>query len=629
MKPADSMSYQQSVTIGMPIYNGADTVGKALRSLLAQRHPNFEIVVSDNASTDSTWEAIETLCRQDPRVRTFRQPHNRGPVANFRFVLEQARGEFFMWAAADDWWAPEFVDTLVAELDAHPESGVVMCAVERVYPDGRPLDIIRFNGENDPNELSHMELVRRVLSRKKFNLFIYGLFRTELLRNAMRVFPDVLGGDRQFVAHLALATSFRYCDRVLHVRMHQQRHDDAYRRNALKLATKLRQIAAFMVMLARSPVIPLTRKLLTPSAVGCYIRFLFRDQIMIPRFALLLATFALFMTAFALLASLIQLPAWVIVVALAGIAAGGFLVATFATSKLITRGYLFARNARDDMKKMRTELRYLCDLAIAAGAEPAKSVADNELADYARDRAHSVRRAITFAQRFEGSKIRELYLEQLFPNIGSVPVHIGAVNELTGHPNKTDMLFVCAIAKHQKARMIFEFGTYRGRTTYHLTFSNEDAQVTTLNLPPERDPSYGKFIGQYFKGTEREKFIRQIFADSREFDPTPHIGRYDFVFVDGDHSYDLVKNDTEKALRLLRPGGIIVWHDYAPKSAELVRYFEDFTAQRPVFRIKRTCLLLHIDGVDPITFKPHPMPESLEADWYRGKAFLPDELYHV
>src|SRR5688572_20809343 len=213
-----------------------------MRSLLALQYRNFEIVVSDNASTDDSWQVLQELCAQDPRVRMFRQPCNRGAVANFRFVLEEARGELFMWAAADDWWAPEFLDVLSAELHEHPESGVAMCAVERIHANGRALDTIRFNGNDNPNGLSHVDLLRRTLSPSKFNLFIYGLFRTKLLRQAMREFPDVLGGDRQFLAHLALATKFRYCDRVLHVRTHQARHDENYRKSAASLRTKFRQV---------------------------------------------------------------------------------------------------------------------------------------------------------------------------------------------------------------------------------------------------------------------------------------------------------------------------------------------------------------------------------------------------
>jgi hypothetical protein len=91
----------------------------------------------------------------------------------------------------------------------------------------------------------------------------------------------------------------------------------------------------------------------------------------------------------------------------------------------------------------------------------------------------------------------------------------------------------------------------------------------------------------------------------------------DFVFVDGDHRYEGVKADTGKAFEVLAPGGMIVWHDYAAKSPGLCRFMEEFTQQMPLFRIRKTCLLVHIDGVDPLTFQPYPMRPSRKQPWAR------------
>jgi predicted O-methyltransferase YrrM len=253
---------------------------------------------------------------------------------------------------------------------------------------------------------------------------------------------------------------------------------------------------------------------------------------------------------------------------------------------------------------------------------------DNPLSRYARERYEKHRRMIAFARNVEASRIRELYLSEIFPGIERVAIPLGAINELTGHANKVDMLYVCAIAKHLQARKIFEFGTYQGRTSYHLTYASEGAQVTTLNLPPEADARYAPYLGTYFRGTEREAFVTQLLGDSRQLDTAPHRRQFDLVFVDGDHGYDVVKNDTEKAFELLRPGGAILWHDYAPKSEGLVEFFRDFTKERPLFRIKRTCVLLHLDGVDPLGFAAHPLPPSLEQESVDDDAYLIEELYH-
>jgi glycosyltransferase involved in cell wall biosynthesis len=94
----------KKLSIGMPVYNGMPFICEALNSLLAQTFSDFELIISDNASSDET----EKICRQyearDSRIRYIRQATNEGAFANFKFVLNEAKGEYFMWAAADDIW---------------------------------------------------------------------------------------------------------------------------------------------------------------------------------------------------------------------------------------------------------------------------------------------------------------------------------------------------------------------------------------------------------------------------------------------------------------------------------------------------------------------------------------------
>lgn len=209
------------------------------------------------------------------------------------------------------------------------------------------------------------------------------------------------------------------------------------------------------------------------------------------------------------------------------------------------------------------------------------------------------------------SRIRSVYLTDLFPGIGQVALPIETINEESEHANHVDLLYVSAIARAIGARRLFEFGTYLGRTSFHLTFASPAAQVVTLNLPPEDDPRIGPYLGSFFKGTEREKQITQILCDSRKLDTTSYAKSMDFIFVDGDHSYELVKNDTEKAFEMLREGGVIVWHDYAAKSPGVLEFFKEFTRTRPMFRIKATCLVVHVDGIDPETFQPAKRRQTL------------------
>ncbi len=77
-----------------------------MESVLAQENPNFELVISDNASTNGTQTVCEDFCRRDNRIRYLQQANNAGPAANFQAVLDAARGELFMWLADDDWLGP-------------------------------------------------------------------------------------------------------------------------------------------------------------------------------------------------------------------------------------------------------------------------------------------------------------------------------------------------------------------------------------------------------------------------------------------------------------------------------------------------------------------------------------------
>jgi predicted O-methyltransferase YrrM len=206
-------------------------------------------------------------------------------------------------------------------------------------------------------------------------------------------------------------------------------------------------------------------------------------------------------------------------------------------------------------------------------------------------------------------RLRELPAAALFDGILTRAVPLAAIKEETVHDNHAEMLYVIEIAAHRHSKRIFEFGTNFGRTTFHLASACPEAVVTTLDLPRAENPwPYAPFVGAYFEGTEASSRIRQIRVDSRRFDPTPYEGQMDFVWVDADHSYEGVKNDTEMAFRLLAPGGAIMWHDFGPDSPDLVRFFVEFTRTRPLFRIRKTSVLQHLDGVDPLTFVPAAVP---------------------
>ncbi len=147
--------------------------------------------------------------------------------------------------------------------------------------------------------------------------------------------------------------------------------------------------------------------------------------------------------------------------------------------------------------------------------------------------------------------------------------------------------FVCLLLLMKRARAgcVFEFGTYKGVSITQLALNLPDgAKIYTLDLPDgqvttELPISIAKDIDIAFQGGKgclvpeelrsRITFLRQ---DSARFDPAPYEGQVDFVFVDGAHNREYVRNDSEKGWRMLRRGGIIAWHDCAPNDPEVIEY---------------------------------------------------------
>jgi glycosyltransferase involved in cell wall biosynthesis len=176
-------------TIGMPVYNGGDLLRRALDSVLAQTHPHFEVVVSDNASTDGrTAELLTEYARRDARLRVTRQSVNLGPTGNFLWVLEQARGEHFMWAAHDDAWSPGYLAALCAQLDAAP-AAVLAAGVTEVQRRVPGSESLRTERIPQPPAGDRWTVFDAFLADAACPWF-YGVYRTDWLRDhALRLQP--------------------------------------------------------------------------------------------------------------------------------------------------------------------------------------------------------------------------------------------------------------------------------------------------------------------------------------------------------------------------------------------------------------------------------------------------------
>jgi glycosyltransferase involved in cell wall biosynthesis len=219
------------VSVGVPVYNGADTLSEALDSLLGQDYPNLEVIVSDNASTDGTEALCQSYAARDPRVVYHRAAWNRGAVWNFNRVVGLASGPYFMWAAADDTRAPSCVRSCVDRLEADP--GAVLCypRISVVTPSGTLDDVMAGIDLTRPAAAERLAAMLRA-EWWKWGLAFYGLIRTEALR-ATGLCENRYGFDFDVVLKLCLqGRCARAGDTVFYYRKMRVREDDraAYRR---------------------------------------------------------------------------------------------------------------------------------------------------------------------------------------------------------------------------------------------------------------------------------------------------------------------------------------------------------------------------------------------------------------
>lgn len=127
------------VTVGVPVYNGERFLEEALRTLAAQTYTNLEILISDNASTDRTQEICEQFAAAHPGATYVRQKTNIGASENFRYLRDRAKGEYFMWYAADDSSSPTLIAELVSFLEAHTDYALVCSDVEVIDDAGQAI----------------------------------------------------------------------------------------------------------------------------------------------------------------------------------------------------------------------------------------------------------------------------------------------------------------------------------------------------------------------------------------------------------------------------------------------------------------------------------------------------------
>lgn len=208
------MSTVPKLSIGLPVYNGEEYLAESLDALLGQTFTDFELVITDNASTDGT----EAICRRyaatDSRIRYLRLNRNIGAAPNHNFVFTQTRGELFKWASHDDLYGRDLLKRCVEVLDQRPD--LVLCHAFSAIIDGDGNVTQPFDYRHATDSPSAPERFRSLLFEPGGDDF-YGVIRADVLRR-VRPHDSYHHADRTFVAEIALHGPFHQVPELLYFR---------------------------------------------------------------------------------------------------------------------------------------------------------------------------------------------------------------------------------------------------------------------------------------------------------------------------------------------------------------------------------------------------------------------------
>lgn len=199
-----------TVSIGLPVYNGSDFLAEAIEAILAQDFEDFELVISDNGSTDDTAEICARYAALDSRIVNIRQPENLGAARNYNEVFHRSSGKYFKWAAHDDLIAPQFLSRCVGAFEAYDGP----CAI--VYPQSEFIDasgqVVR-SDRNSMHSTSSSATVRvhRAVQAMGLVTAVFGLFHRETLART-RLIGSFVASDYVLLLECALLGAVLHLD---------------------------------------------------------------------------------------------------------------------------------------------------------------------------------------------------------------------------------------------------------------------------------------------------------------------------------------------------------------------------------------------------------------------------------
>ena len=192
------------LSIGLPVYNGEKYLAEALEALLGQSYEDFELIISDNASTDGTAGICRRYEKQDSRIRYIRHPRNIGLVPNHNFVVGLARGELFKWAAHDDLYARDLLKRCVEALDENRQAVFAHSWSVIIDSSATPTKLVKYPEATASPQAP--ERFRSMLFDGKRD-YTYAIVRTDVLRRTP-LHDSYHYADKTIVTEIALHGPF-------------------------------------------------------------------------------------------------------------------------------------------------------------------------------------------------------------------------------------------------------------------------------------------------------------------------------------------------------------------------------------------------------------------------------------
>jgi len=277
------------VSIGLPVWNGERYLAGALECLLEQDHEDFELIVSDNASSDATESICRDYAAKDPRIRYSRNETNIGAAANYNRVFRLARGPFFKWASHDDQCHPSLVRRCLETLEQVGPSAVLAFSKAEIIDE---LGRVMLPSPDGPSSASPWAFKRlaRVVWSSRFAHPLWGVIRSDALRRTRLM--GCIEADHVLLGELALLGELIEIPEVLHrLRLHPGSssqshltghqllawHDPRWASARILLPSWARFYVEYSKGIGHMPLSPLERLLClcTPPAV-LYWRWLLR-----------------------------------------------------------------------------------------------------------------------------------------------------------------------------------------------------------------------------------------------------------------------------------------------------------------------------------------------------------------